>query len=73
MSEVNGYEMFEDIADEELRLHNRAAVMYNIITGGGMTPTAIGKAMQYLHEIPNLERKDVVARLAETMGVKTDG
>ena len=70
MTEVNGYDLFDEIENDDLKIHNRAAIMGNILEGGGMTPVAVGEAMKYLHAIPKLERKQVVARLAENMGVK---
>lgn len=70
MTEVNGYSLFDDILDIDLRTHNRAATLTNILKGGGMTMESVGNAMAYLKAIPQLERKLAVTALAENLGVK---
>jgi hypothetical protein len=70
MSKATEYDLFNDVEDSELRAHNRAAVMGNILDDGGMTMEAVGNAMKYLRAIPQPERMVVVERIAERLGAQ---
>lgn len=71
MSQV--YEMFNDIADEEVKATNRARVMVGILENSEMTMTGLRDTMAYLHGLPKLEQRPALRKLSELLGVEFDG
>jgi hypothetical protein len=69
MSEINGYDLFDDIDDVVVRTHNRAAVIMNMFPGKTGTAEQLSKALNYLKALPDGERHPVVQKLAENWSV----
>jgi DNA-binding ferritin-like protein len=69
MSDYNGYELFEDVEDQDLRAHNRAACLFNMFHDVAEKGLAKGKnaigLMQYMALVPEAERKPVVDKLTQ--------
>ena len=69
MSEYEGYDLFNDVEDIQLKTRNRAICMWNIFQSGskggkvhkGTTATMFG----YFTSIPSDERADVLSLLGE--------
>lgn len=64
-----GYELFNEIEDKDLRSYNRAQVMFNMLQNQGMTRAGLRDSMVYLQDIPQSERRDVVKVLSELLEV----
>lgn len=67
--DYKGYELFYDIEDKELQAHNRAAVLWNIFENnskkGKATARGVVDMVGYTKEIPEQERKEVLAKFSD--------
>jgi hypothetical protein len=65
-NEYQGYSLFFDVEDTDLRARNRSIVMYNVYDDHSKNGVTSAKALPimlgYLQKIPLEERADVVAR-----------
>lgn len=67
--EINGYSLFSEIKDEELRSRNRAVCLNNMIEAhtrdGKVSQRGLLETVQYVKEIPHMERPPVMEKLQE--------
>lgn len=72
MQNFKGFELFNDITDEELKSRNRAVVLTNISDDNKtkdkrINPKGIALVLGYFSAIPKEERKAVATKYAEEM------
>lgn len=72
MQNFKGFELFNDITDEELKSRNRAVVLANISEDNKtkdkrINPKGVALIMGYFSNIPKEERKPVSLKYAEEM------
>lgn len=64
----NGYDLFMEVEDTDLRTRNRAVVLFNIYedhTRNGMTnPEGLVQMMQYIQKLPEEDQPTVVSTLS---------
>jgi hypothetical protein len=74
MSEANeyeGYPLFNDVTDKELRIHNRAITMANIYEDhqykGKVQARTVLLLAKYLRSVPNGEKAETYERFNEVI------
>lgn len=72
--EFNGYSLFTDVEDKEIRTYNRARVMKNMMLDNSKDKIVNqqGKflVIGYMNQIPNEERAEVYHKLEELLQQK---
>lgn len=74
MNEFQGYSLFNDVEDKELRTYNRARVMKTMMLDNqvdrNVTAQGVYKLMTYMDKIPEDERRAVYHKLEELLQQK---